>query len=342
MSIPTKLEELVKTSMHEYPSLYGNHRLSALAHCLLGNGTGIEWTEDGDLEYVGYTPPEAKNVIEHQPEVHRTAMNILQKLPEATQVRVRARDKEHPLAWVMPEEAAAEAEAWHTWGRGLYDLTRQLANGSTVYGYMLSLARPPAFGDVRLDTYSPICRIPDNVKPYVMDRIIEVLTAVLTHREGDKRYYADNHINAITHLLRLHNHVSLSLEEWTKYVVELRSESYREKLALDIKRHAQNHVLDESRLDDKEFFTYHELCMDGLADEEVKLVRRFAQFRQWDEVQHKLLASRSNERDQKSRRELWQTLEILTDGEGSYLQSGILPDNLVNYAAVQKMIYKPR
>lgn len=149
--------------------------------------------------------------------------------------------------------------------------------------YLETLIEPLHFYAISLDRYSLVGNTPKNVKPDVLQAIAGILVAVLANPQGEGQA-SNNHAHAIILLWRhqaLFKKHGINLPP-SKFLNIIQEKNDRQ-LTLDCKRHVGNHSIDESKLTDLEFFEYYHIYTGGLTSKQLKLLRRYKQFRDWTE-----------------------------------------------------------
>lgn len=271
------IESHIKSLMTYFPSITGIDRLKALNQILITYGNRMEWDNEGRLRSTyKYTKDKEHPTAK---EAFTFIFQMLEQLPEVTQKRVQGYNTNtNTLYWKFAEEDKLDEKKWIEYHKtSFYTEITNIQN----FCVLQTMVQPPYLSRIDLE-YSHIGRTPKNVQPDYAEAILELLQAAITTAESNK-YNWDNAVTALTLLIELEPILAPKCKKYPtqKTILGLMRKTKQRREQLDQKRHTNNQKIDETKLNNNEYFEFHRLGMGKLKESQLNLIRKYHQYTKW-------------------------------------------------------------
>lgn len=336
----------IQETLQHYPTAAGISEIKAAGDLLVCNGNAMEWTEHGQVVYLG---PTSKAPNRHPEIMLDKIFKKLATIPVVTEKRDRGHVGHFDMIWKFPEEFAEDEKAWEAIDSQTFYFPEEekVPEGETTEvgkkdGMDLSvvlkiMAEPIKLGNLDHD-YTLIGRMPENVQPDYARAIAELLQIMLVVRPGERE--GDNSVNALTLLLEYAPILSKHCSNYptTEEILHARRKYQARMLELDIKRHSGNHRLDESKLSNAEYAEHKELShtFQYLSEERQTLLRRYHQYLEWKEEDDFKKTAERETKDYKNKKKFWRAATI----KGKTVTAKVEDPEVLNWTKFQKAFSK--
>lgn len=331
----TPIKTHIENLLNNYPSLTGVDTFNALDHILVANGTGMDWDKTGRI-YYNYSKPEKpeKDTLTLKKAIP-TIFKALETIPKVTEKRDRGQ-ADYPiiLYWKFPDEAKDDESKWIAIINEKKEPDSQL---DTEHSCILDqLIKPLQFSTLSFN-YSPIGRTPENVQPDYAEGILKTLLKVLV-TPSEPYHGRDNHAMALTFLFRLKPILAPKCKKYPsdETIYSLMEEEEKRNLLRDCNRHVGNHVLDEEKLSNPEFFEYYRMGTENLSNKQMTLLRRYRQFVTWKETYREVANSKREKSEWLEARKFWKAAKI----KGKTLTIDLSQDEEIEVWAKSQKFFK--